>query len=133
MPCNGVTVLRPISLKANVFREIKAQPEVAINAIKKLLADNWQAEVINIQQHKNATRFYINSGGYLEITADGLIKVAGFWLPQNHFERLAKIIGRLGVLLTQERIRQVIKKIAVVEDEQRAPNGALIINVKLEG
>ncbi|MEM3486028.1 MAG: hypothetical protein QXI12_10460 [Candidatus Methanomethyliaceae archaeon] len=120
-------------METNLLREIKAQPEVAVNAVKKLLANSWQADISNVQHYKNSVRFYMSSGGFIEITADGSATAAGFWLSQSQFERLVKSMDRLGGLLAQERVRQAVKKVAAVESEQRAPNGTLVMNVKLGG
>lgn len=126
MPCNGITVLRPVPLKDEAWEEIKNNESARAATAKWLTNMGFQVLAIRPQ---GADVAYVTASGSIIVGPTG-VRGSGTALPQNLTADLAKFTESLAGYLAQSKIAQAVAQRAQVLSQQRAPNGVLVMEVK---
>lgn len=126
MPCNGITVLRPVPLKDAAWDEIKSSESARAATAQWLTRKGFQVLAIRSQ---GADVAYVTAGGSIIVGPTG-VRGSGTALPQNLTADLAKFTESLAGYLAQSKIAQAVAQRAQVLNQQRAPNGVLVMEVK---
>jgi len=126
MPCNGITVLRPVPLKDEARQEIKGSESARAAAAQWLGRKGLQVLTI---RPEGAEVVYQTADGAIAVGPSG-VRAAGADLPPKLTEELAAFTQSLAGYLAQGRIAQAVAQRAQVLGQQRAPNGVFVMEVK---
>lgn len=126
MPCNGITVLRPVPLKDEAWQEIKNSESARTATAQWLTRKGFQ--VLAIRPLGTAVVYETAAGPIL--VDSSAIRAARTSLPPQLAQDLAAFTESLAGYLAQSRIAQAVAQRAQVLSQQRAPNGALVMEVK---
>lgn len=126
MPCNGITVLRPVPLKDEAWEEIKNSEPARAATAQWLTRKGFQVLAI---QPQGADVIYTTAAGPVIVGPAG-VRAWGSTLPQSLTADLARFTESLAGYMAQGRIARAVAQRAQVLSQQRAPNGVLVMEVR---
>jgi hypothetical protein len=132
MPCNAIATAR-----AQVGQESMAKL-LTDDVVRQVLADYLKRKYAHLNPREETAWFGVDfvMGNYRIHIQDGAITVSGNWSGDSATcktvaDEITAFLTKAAGLLFQQKTRQAIASRYTISDEQRAPNGSLVLNVEL--
>lgn len=124
-PCNAIAVQ---TAKLNVDASIIVHNNVAIEALSNLLEKLWGTDEIGVSKGTDRVQLTGRKVGKSVLIFDrGGIQV----FPNKELLGVKNLVEQIAGLIIQARVRQAVAAQYQIQEEQQAPNGALVLTFEL--